>query len=270
MLLELLDQHGTLTTGQITAICFGAYSTADRRLRRLFRLGLLDRFRRYNPHTGNVTGWHWTIGVLGARLIALSAGRPAPARAAVTHRRDQLIASPRLEHLLGVNQTFVDLRAHARTHPGAQLTRWWSERRTAEAFSHRIHPDGHGVWRAGGHTVGFFLEHDTGTETLRRLIDKLPAYTRLAQAGGPAWPVLFWLPTTTRAKHLHDALADQPPLPFAVAIAARVPGRRRGLIVTGPDPAGCLWRVPGHRELLPLAQVPCPHQLPGPLNPGLE
>jgi hypothetical protein len=270
MLLELLDQHGTLTTGQITAICFGAYSTADRRLRRLFRLGLLDRFRRYNPHTGNVTGWHWTIGVLGARLIALSAGRPAPARAAVIHRRDRLIASPRLEHLLGVNQLFVDLRAHSRTHPGAQLTRWWSERRTAETFGHRIHPDGHGVWRADGHTVGFFLEHDTGTETLHRLADKLPAYTRLAEAGGPAWPVLFWLPSATRAAHLCDALAAAPAVPFAIAVAARTPAQRAGLIDVGPDPAGPIWRLAGHTDALSLDQLPCRPRPTGPLNPGLD
>ena len=34
----------------------------------------------------------------------------------------------------------------------------------------QIHPDGHGVWTAAGYTVGFFLEHDRGTEDVPRVL----------------------------------------------------------------------------------------------------
>jgi hypothetical protein len=37
-----------------------------------------------------------------------------------------LTARSSLSHLLGVNQFFTDLAAHARTHPGARLERWWN------------------------------------------------------------------------------------------------------------------------------------------------
>jgi len=269
-LLRLLDEHGVLTTRQITTVCFGAYTTADARLRRLYRLGLLDRFRRHNQRAGTLTGWHWTIGVLGARLVALVDGRSPPSPEAVARRRDALAASPRLAHLLGVNQLFVQLIGHARTHPGTGLARWWSEQRTTEAFGQRIRPDGHGVWYADGRRVGFVVEHDTGSEPVQRLVAKLPAYARLTSAGGPAWPVLFWLPSPARAGHLAAALANAPALPFPVAIAARTPSHRVGLIDAGPDPAGAIWRLHDEAEPVALHQLPCPDRPTGPLNPGLD
>jgi hypothetical protein len=37
--------------------------------------------------------------------------------------RHAIAGDPRLDHLLEVNQFFVDLVAHARAHPGTQLIR---------------------------------------------------------------------------------------------------------------------------------------------------
>lgn len=59
-------------------------------------------------------------------------------------------------------------------------------------------------------TVDFFLEYDTGTEPLPRLIDKLSGYASLATAGGPAGPVLFQLPGARREAGLHRFLAHSP------------------------------------------------------------
>jgi hypothetical protein len=144
--------------------------------------------------------------------------------------------------LLGVNQFFADLIAATRTASGAdacrRLVRWWSTDETAAAFAGRIHPDSHGLLQVGqqpceaddraesetgagraGSAVGFWLEYDTGTESLHRLVAKLDAYARLQQAGGPVYPVLFWLPGIRREVHLHDLLASTRPRDVTVAAA---------------------------------------------------
>ncbi|GAA4215215.1 replication-relaxation family protein [Actinocatenispora rupis] len=257
-LLALLDEHGTLTTRQITALLFNSVHTAAHRLDRLRQLDLIAAFRPQLP-TGARGCNHWTLGVLGARLAAYAEEREPPQPAAVYRRQESLAASPRLRHLVGVNQFFADLTAHGRQHPAiGRLTRWWSEPHAHRAFASQIHPDGHGVWTGPDGPVGFFLEHDTGTERpLTRLTTKLHAYARLTQAGGPGWPVLFWLPSPTRERHLHRILT--PPLGVIVATATH-----------GQHPADPVWRLHGDPDtrclISDLPQIP---DTRGPLNPGL-
>jgi hypothetical protein len=104
-----------------------------------------------------------------------------------------------------VNEFFVRLRSAARSRPGAQLDRWWSERAATRAFT-GIRPDGHGIWTARGTSVGGFLECDLGSENLSRLVAKRPGYARLAAGGGPSYPVLFWLPSRARENNLQRLL----------------------------------------------------------------
>jgi hypothetical protein len=123
--------------------------------------------------------------------------------------------------------------------------RWWSERHATDAFaSAGIHPDAHGIWHAHGHTVGWFLEVDRGTEQLARVISKLRAYERLA-AFGPRYPVLFWLPNRRREANLLAVLAGvRTASPIATA-------------VHGGEPAGPIWTLasdpgrPRHLHELP-------------------
>ena len=124
-----------------------------------------------------------------------------------------------LDHLLGVNGFFTDLAGYARTHPAASLLRWWSEPQATAVYALAgIRPDGHGIWHHHGHTVGFFLEHDRGTENHRTLLAKLPAYQRLVVTG-PRYPVLFHLPSIDREVRLQHNLA---------AAVVGVSGRDRG------------------------------------------
>ncbi|ROT32967.1 hypothetical protein EF879_07370 [Micromonospora sp. HM5-17] len=47
------------------------------------------------------------------------------------------------------------------------MARWWSEQHATAVFARSgIRSDGHGVWHAGGCTVGFFVEHGIDTEPL--------------------------------------------------------------------------------------------------------
>ena len=51
--------------------------------------------------------------------------------------------------------------------------------------------------------VGFWVEYDTGTEPLHRLVAKIDPYQRYRQIGGADYPVLFVLPNPTRETNLH-------------------------------------------------------------------
>jgi len=102
-----------------------------------------------------------------------------------------------------------------------------------------IQPDGHGIWAHTQNgtetTTGSFLECDTGTEPIGRLISKLDGYARLAASGGPRYPVLFWLPSSLREKHLRRILSESPPLRgvlVATATHDSNPGERVWLPVT--------------------------------------
>jgi Replication-relaxation len=253
LLADWLDQHGVLTTAQISAALFGHRNTANHRLLRLREIGLIDRFRRPLPG-GGTTAWHWVLGPLGAQLVAAARGQAPPTRRQLTDRQLQLASSPQLAHRLGINSFFIRLYAHARGHPHTALLRWWSERDTARRYTDRIHPDGHGLWQHGATITGFFLEHDTGTENLNRLIRKLDAYDELAADGGPAYPVLFWLHSSRREDNLHTALATRRRPGYAeCATAARI---------AGTHPATAVWRLAGHPGRHPLHQLPCWHGRP--------
>src|SRR4051794_781446 len=200
----LLADHTTLTTDQLTGMLFDSPTTGRHRLHLLRRLDFLNRFTHTWPGApGPVC---WIPGPLGARYTALSRNSHPPTTKALRDRQDRIVASPTLRHLLAVNQFFVALLTRTRHDPSAALTRWWSERDTAAAFGHRIHPDGHGVWTDRHGETGFFLELDRGTEQISRLIAKLGPYRRLRAAGGPDHPVLFVLPGPVREQNLHHAL----------------------------------------------------------------
>ncbi len=167
--------------------------------------------------------------------------------------------NPKLEHLLGVNGFFTDLYGHARTHLDAVLHRWWGEVQATAVYALAgIHPDGHGIWQADGRTVGFFLEHDRGTEALRVVIAKLAAYQRLAVAG-PRYPVLIHLPTVEREANLHHRLAEAG---LAVPIATSTHDQ---------PPAAAVWALAGASGVcgarLRLSELPSNHGPEGISNP---
>ncbi|GAA4609803.1 hypothetical protein BJY16_007515 [Actinoplanes octamycinicus] len=255
---NLLDEHGTLTTDQLARVLFDHRTTCRHRLYTLRRLGFVDRFVRNRPGEPNPACW--VPGPLSARYVALARGEAPPSPRALRDRQDRAYASPYLDHLLEVNQFFIDLLVDARHRPEADLVRWWSERTTAATFGRRIHPDGHGIWRDGDAETGFYLEHDRGTESLTRLTDKLGAYRRLRADGGPDYPVLFTLPSPAREEHLHTRLAAGPSLGVTVATCVTTPG---------VSAAGPVWWLAGaDRRRLRLADLPAGHGPEGPLSPG--
>ena len=253
-LLAQLDQHLVLTTDQIHRLHYRALRTCQIRLHELYTLGLLDRFRFARLYGGSEP-WHWVLGLHGARFQAGATGRPAPTLRAHRDQVVRLTARPRLPHLLATNEFFVRLGFTARIDQRVRLDRWWSERTTTAKFL-RIRPDAHGLWTARGRTVGWFLETDMGTEPLTRVVAKLPAYEQLAASGGPAYPVLFWLPNADRESHLQQALRQRlPEVPVATATHE-------------VDPADAVWLPIDGWQRMALPDLPTDHGLNTAGNPN--
>ncbi len=249
-LLAWLADHQTLTTRQIATALFPSLRAAQKRLTLLHRIGAVDRFT-FAPTPTTRGGLRYTLGPLGDLL-----NPHPPGRRSHLARRVDIARNPHLNHLLGVNGFFTDLHGHTRTHPTTRLHRWWNETHTTAVYALAgVHPDGHGIWQAGNSTVGFFLEHDRGTEPLRTLLAKLPAYLRLAVAG-PHYPVLFHLPTPGREAHLHQRLAD---LHLTIPIATSTHNRH---------PAGPVWALAGAGgSRVCLHDLPSSHGPEGVSNP---
>jgi hypothetical protein len=266
-LLRMLLEHRVLTTSQITELAFGTARAATARMTVLYQLRAVDRFRPLAP--AGSAPLHFILDEAGAAVLAAEDGT-TPAQ--LGYRRDRALAialSPRLAHTTGANGVFTALAAAARASGGqTALQRWWSERRCAAAWGEHARPDGYGRWhdQAAGRpdaVTDFFLEYDTGTEDLPRLIAKLAGYRDLAERTGITTPVLFWLPTPRREAALRARLNGPPPhgTPGA-ATAAQIPGVPvvTAASGTGPEgPAGAAWLPagsPGPR--LRLAQLAPP------------
>jgi hypothetical protein len=243
-LLDLLDQHKTLTTDQLVDLAFGSAGRARNRLNVLLSRDILDRFRHYQRPGSQ--SWRWTLGPVGAALVAAGRGDPLPRPATVRDATARLAMSPTLPHLLAVNGFFVALTAHARTDPSTRLDRWWNEARCREEVGTVVRPDGHGVWNVGGRAVPFWLEVDLGTETLSRVVGKLDGYAKLPPPR--AYPVLFVLPTAAREANLHAHLA-RAGVPDGMTVATAADDHAAD---TG-GPAGPVWRVVGEPGRVSLA-----------------
>jgi len=280
-ILRMLLEHRVLTTGQLTDLAFGTTRACTARMGILYRLRAVDRFRPLA--VAGSSPLHFVLDEAGAAILAAEDGTTP---AVIGWRRDRAMAialSPRLAHDTGASGVFTALAAAARASGGQQaLECWWSERRCAATWGDRARPDGYGRWRdqaPGGPpaVADFFLEYDTGTEALGRLVAKLAGYRDLAARTGIPTPVLFWVPTMRREAALRARL-DGPPPPGApgAASAAQIPGVPLATAVDGisPEgPAGANWLPagsPGRRLRLAQLAPPgtsAPAAVPEPGNP---
>jgi hypothetical protein len=233
--LELVWEHRVLTTHQLTAIMYPTPGKARHRLLELHRLSALERFQPWTP-VGTMP-WHWVLGPGGAYVLAGQRGIDV---AELGYRRTTALAichSTKLGHQIGANEFFAQLHAHARRHrDGTAVAQWWPERRCAALWGDLTRPDAYGRWVQPGtgdpQELDFFLEYDTGSETLRRVLDKLAGYTALAESTGISTLVLFWLPSRAREVNLRKLLGT-PETPVATAV--HTPS-------TDPEgPAGPIW-----------------------------
>ena len=225
-LCRVLWEHRVLTTEQVCDLCFTSLVSTQHRLVALYRLGVLDRFRPLRP-TGSES-WRYTLGAVGAALVAAERGVDVPRSSVLRDRVVALAAGQRTTHTLGVNGFFCSLHRAARERSDAVVVAWWSERRCAAEWGELVRPDAYGIWEEDGQRVEFLVEHDTGSEPLGRVASKLAGYRDLAEADGVARPVLIWLAQAGREPGLRTALGATS-LPVATAVAG-----------TG-NPADAIW-----------------------------
>ncbi|MFI0418613.1 replication-relaxation family protein [Spongiactinospora sp. 9N601] len=234
-ILSHLHQHRVLTTHQIQKIFFNLPQPTRRRLGILHAFHAITRFRPWTAYGGGSAPSHWILGRAGAAVLAL---KDDTTIAQLGYHPDTAMAisvSKRLGHQIGVNDFFADLHHHARrTTRQAEVGAWWSERRCAQLWGDLARPDAFGRWSENGRQLDFFLEHDTGSETLTKVIAKLADYANLAEATGIATPVLLWLPSRARETNLRQRLTSAD-VPVATAVHTTI----------GDGPAGPVWLAVG-------------------------
>ncbi|MFI6514083.1 replication-relaxation family protein [Spirillospora sp. NPDC050679] len=248
-ILALVWKHRVLTTPQLTAMFFRTSERTQQRLRQLHHLHALTRFRPWAPV--GTEPMHWVLGPAGAHVLAAERGISFRK---FGYRHDAVLSislSSRLGHQVGVNDFFAHLHAYARYRDdGTELEQWWSEQQCAELWGDLARPDAFGRWMEAPEKVhpstppqgiDFFLEHDTGTEPLKKVVAKLAGYAELADSTGITTPVLFSLPSAAREANLRRLLGT-PEVPVATAVhTPAAPGRVFG----HPGPAGPIWLPAG-------------------------
>ncbi|MET9244913.1 replication-relaxation family protein [Nonomuraea sp. NPDC003709] len=227
-ILDYLHRHRVLTTHQLQRIFFGIPQATRKRMTTLFHLNAITRFRPWAGYGAGSAPIHWALGKAGAAALAAHHGMSIKE---LGYDPDVTIAvSSRLAHQVGVNDFFSRLQHHARHTSSTHLRAWWSEKQCAKQWGDLARPDAYGCWHESGHEIDFFLEHDTGTETLQRVADKLHSYRDLADATQITTPILFWLPNPTREANLRKLLTNRD-LPIATAAHT----------TCGDGPAGPIW-----------------------------
>lgn len=239
-------EHRALTANHIHALAFGTLRAANRRLAELTALGVLDRTRaRTGLHT--VGAYLYTLAPAGALLVGAISGLSVKE---LRYDRAVLLrqaARPDLPHTLGCNTLMVSLATRSHSETGLRLTTWWSAVSCLRLWGDVIRPDAYAVTHSADQdqAEGWFLEYDTGTESITQLAGKIRAYTRYAEAYAGHRPVLIHLPTTSREHRLHEVIAATYPRGCPVPIAT----------ATAPDLAAAVWRLVGAPDAQPRHQL---------------
>ncbi|WP_433498811.1 replication-relaxation family protein [Sphaerimonospora sp. CA-214678] len=237
-LLRLIQEQRVLTSTQIAEIAFDTDDTARRRLFTLHRMGVLDRFRPNLPPGMGTAPYHYVVGPAGAAVLASEDGVDLNAYG---YRRDRVLSiaySQRLAHTVGTNGFGAALRGFARRQANAELVTWWPENRCASVWGDTVRPDAYGRWRQDEQTIDFFLEYDTGSEPLDRVVRKLDGYAALTRISRVVTPVLFWVQSERREANLRRKLVQHPAQAF-VPVATGNPSALVGPVDEGP--AGEKW-----------------------------
>ncbi|MFF0492903.1 replication-relaxation family protein [Nocardia sp. NPDC004068] len=246
-ILRMLLEHRVLTTLQLGDLAFSSPKLALRRLARLHRYGVVDRFRPLRPR-GSAPS-HWVLASPGAAVLAAEAGVTVRELGYNPQRALAVAHSVHLTHTLGINTWFTTLTRHPHPHDdpdaSARVDAWWSQDRCQRLWGDLARPDAFGRHTHTGTVLDFFLEYDLASTTLARVAAKLSGYSELARTTGVITPVLFWVPTLAREtsarhalRHTWDRLPDPGTVPVATAAAE--------LLTPLPDPS------PADRVWLPL------------------
>lgn len=244
--------HRVMTTRQVARLHFGQAGerVAIRRLTRLHRYGLVDRFRPFAER--GTRPYHWVLAPGGAALLA--AHRDVE-QLSYKHERALAVAcSPHLGHMVGLVDCLVAFTRAARTTPGAQLLQWLNEAECARRWGYHVRPDAYIRWAQDEMTLHAFLEYDTGSEPLPKVAKKLRGYAGLAYAKRLPSTVLFAVHSSARERNLAEALAPHstPSTPVYLTTHAQL---------ERPGPAAAIWRPVGEGPRLTAVTLAARHPI---------
>jgi hypothetical protein len=175
--LLLLLEHKTLTTSQISSLCFRSLRRCQHRMRELKEMGLVSSFSVGRGFGEGRAPACWYLTKPG--LVEIADGKDVRTSDLAwvpdsSYRFNKLLA-----HRLGVNAFFCALAEASRALQGHCLATWrpehWVRTKAAE-----IKPDGFGRYLHPGGACEFYLEYDRATEARGALTRKLEGYLRLA------------------------------------------------------------------------------------------
>lgn len=240
-ILSDLYEHNVLTTHHLHQLHFEgrAVRTVNQRMHQLRSYGLVASFRPY-AHAGT-SPHHWVVDRLGAQLLATQRQSELPGSDYRADHRLRVALDYQLGHVLGLAETFVAFTLAARRTRSASLECWYCERESVRRWGRHIRPDAYLQWDQDEVVLHAFVEYDTGTEPLTKVVRKLGGYASLAAESGLVSIVLFAVHSDRRADHLLDKLATASSAQ-AAEVGAYVTTHER-LRERGPERA--VWRVPG-------------------------
>ena len=253
-ILDRLQEHEPLTTGELRLLFFTGVRTCRARLKLLEDARLLCRVYPARSSRGGKSEPLWFLTPRGRQTIA------APMR------RAPGLSIPDLEHRRAVARFFLSLVERSLTREGEGLCTWYGETRAAAGVGGGpLRPDGYGRYLLPDGELTFYLELDRGTEPAKRVAAKLVAYQRaLANDPKPRYAnVLLVCQSKRRLANLAKGAPDGPPWPWATVDRDRyelLPDRQlqrafTELPLRPRDPArqveeclGRRWRRPGVDE----------------------
>ncbi|HEY5288148.1 MAG TPA: replication-relaxation family protein [Solirubrobacteraceae bacterium] len=169
-LLDRLAQHEPLSTSELCLLFFTGARSCRGRLLKLEQQKLLTRVYPSREWRGGATEALWFLSPHGRQMIGASARRPPG------------LSIPDLEHRRAAAGFFLDLVRGSLDTPGEGLYRWLGEQQAQEGTGPTVRPDGYGRYLLPDGEITFYLEIDRGTETTKRVKDKLAAYKRALAA----------------------------------------------------------------------------------------
>lgn len=224
-----LYEHKLFTTPQITDLYFTDQRRARRRLIKLYRGSVLNRFRP--PMQVGSAPHHYILDELGAQVVAARLGLDMKHMRQRLDYDARLPKNPRLDHLVEANQFFVTLIAACKRDSSSGLTTWWGEMTAAAHLSTRARPDGLGTLTGPDGTCTFLFELDRGTERGDRLESKLFSHAPVFRGDDAPDALLFLFPTAERERWARRKLD----VPVGIVIATSYRELYEG------DPLGRVW-----------------------------
>lgn len=240
-LLKTLHRYRFLPTSLLMDRFFTSKSFADRRLRKLYDHGLVDRILR--PVAEGRAELIYTLGSAGARLLAREKGIST---GELKWSKSKRQASTRfLDHELEVNRFHFLLESVVAQTPGYCLEEWLERESLPQAPSaSRPVPDAYFRLLTPRGTAHFFLEVDLGNEAASSVFKKkLSSYRFYIESGcfrqdfkGEFFRVLTTVPNEVRLMTLKLVAAS---VGMAIIFGFAIQGDIRTDTILGP-----LWRCP--------------------------